>query len=166
MRLRSRATSLLLGAESRVANPLVARVLRSSLHPLLSQWLLLLSYEGRRSGRRYTTPTLYRRTAAGVTLFTPAGATNRWRNFRGGHPISMLVRGTWHRGEGEVVTDDDAVLEHLRWLTGPLRPIANSLGARDRLDAWLERHARDYVLVRVSFAEGSRRDRSRRRRGG
>lgn len=93
MTLRRRLAAIPRRIESRIANPLVAGVLRSRFHPLLSRWFLLLSYEGRRSGRHYTTPTLYRQTSDGVVLFTPADSTNWWRNFRDGHPLSVLVRG-------------------------------------------------------------------------
>ncbi len=34
-------------------NPLVAKILRSPLHPLLSPGLMLIEYSGRRSGRHY-----------------------------------------------------------------------------------------------------------------
>ena len=42
-------------------NPLVAAVLRSPFHWLLSFGLMLITVTGRRSGRRYTIPVGYQR---------------------------------------------------------------------------------------------------------
>lgn len=151
MPLLRRLASIARRAESHLANPVVAGVLRSRLHPLLSLRLLLLSYEGRRSGHRYTTPALYRRTGGGVVLFTPVAATNWWWNFRGGHPADVLVRGEWRRGEGEVVSDEDAVVEHLRWTVGPIRRAGAALGHPVPGDARLRNAASSFVLVRVTF---------------
>jgi len=159
MSLRRRLAGLPRRLESRFANPVVARVLASPFHPLLSRWLLLLSYEGRRSGRRYTTPTMYRRTPDGVVLFTPAEATNWWRNFRGGYSLTVLLRGEWRRGEGEVVSDESAVLDHLRWLAWPLRRVGRFVGATASIDERLERAAPSFVLVRVTFDESPETDR-------
>jgi len=153
MSLEGHLASLARSAESRLANPVVAAVLRSSLHPLLSRWLLLFSYEGRRSGHRYTTPAMYRRTDRGAVLFTPAEATTWWRNFRGGHPVEVLVRGEWHHGEGEVVTDEDAVVDHLRWLTAPLRRLSRLVGRTVPSETQLREAAPSYVLVRVTFED-------------
>ncbi|MFC6726928.1 hypothetical protein ACFQE1_21625, partial [Halobium palmae] len=98
-------TTIVRRIESHVVSPLVTLALASRCHALLSRRLLLLSYEGRRSGRRFTTPTLYRPLdgrseegdddgdpshASGVALFTPAAETNWWKNFRGGHPCRVL----------------------------------------------------------------------------
>lgn len=146
-------TSVARRAESRIANPVVEAVLRSPAHPLLSRWLLLLSYEGRRSGRRYVTPAMYRRTPRGVVLFTPAEATNWWRNFRGGHPIDVLVRGTWHHGSGTVVRDEDDVVDHLRWMLGPVRSASRLLGREVPGASRLREAAPSYVLVRVDFED-------------
>lgn len=145
--------SLAREGERRVANPAVAAVLRSPAHPLLSGRLLLLSYVGRRSGRRYTTPAMYRDRPDGVDLFTPADATAWWRNFRGGHPADVLVRGAWRAGRGEVVPGEAAVAEHLRWMVGPLWPVAGALDRADALEARLRGFAPRAVLVRVTFDE-------------
>ena len=44
---------------NRFINPFVKAVLRSPVHRLLSGSLVLLTYTGRRSGRRYTLPVMY-----------------------------------------------------------------------------------------------------------
>lgn len=141
--------------ERRAANPIVAAILRSPLHFLLSRRLLLLAYEGKRSGRYYDTPVLYREAGSQLVLFTPAEGTNWWKNFREGHPTSVLLRGGWHDGVGEVVTDEDAALEHLHWLLDPaLRLSRLLLGHPLPSEKRLQRAATAVVLVRVTLEEG------------
>jgi hypothetical protein len=45
----------------RAINPIICALLRSPLHRLLSEQMLLLTYAGRRSGRRFTLPLGYAR---------------------------------------------------------------------------------------------------------
>jgi hypothetical protein len=49
------------GFRNRLVNPVVRLLLRSRLHPLLSGSLLILSYQGRRTGRWRSLPCMYAR---------------------------------------------------------------------------------------------------------
>jgi hypothetical protein len=51
-------------------NVIVRFLLRSPLHSRLSNTLLLLTYVGRTSGKRYTNPVVYTRQGNLVTVFT------------------------------------------------------------------------------------------------
>jgi len=63
------------------AKPLVAAILRSPLHPLLSFGLLLISFEGRRTGRRYSFPVGYQQRGETITvLASRARRKSWWRN--------------------------------------------------------------------------------------
>jgi hypothetical protein len=119
----------------RVANGLVARLLRSRLHPLLSGRLLLLTYRGRRTRRRYTFPLLYARDGEGLLLVAlhPEGQT-WWRNVDGAD-VELLVAGRSRRGRAEVTPDRDRA----RRAFAAARP-----WARPAL-----RRAREAVFVRV-----------------
>ena len=76
------------------AKPLVAAILRSPLHPLLSFGLMLISFEGRKTGRRYTFPVGYQQRGATITvLASRARRKSWWRNFREPRPVELLVRG-------------------------------------------------------------------------
>lgn len=154
MSLRGRLVARWMALERRVANPAVAAILRSPLHSLLSWRLLLLAYEGTRSGRYYETPVLYRERDGRVVLVTPGAATNWWRNFEGGHPVSILLRGEWRDGVGEVVIDEDAALEHLRWLVAPVRRASRVvLGRSLPSDDWLQQAAAAVVLVVLTLED-------------
>jgi hypothetical protein len=60
---------------NRAVNPLVRWLLRSRLHWLVSRRLTLISYTGRRSGRRYTIPVGYR--IAGLQVTITVGSPDR-----------------------------------------------------------------------------------------
>lgn len=76
----------------RVINPVVAGVLRSPLHPILSGNTLLLYYQGRRSGRAYRTPVSYHQHDDEIHCF--AGREHRWwRNLQNAGSVVVLLRG-------------------------------------------------------------------------
>ena len=94
------------------AKPLVAAILRAPLHPLLSFGLLLISFEGRRTGRRYAFPVGYQWSGETITvLASRARRKSWWRNFREPRPVEVLVRGKRLTGEGRAVAAEGAVVK-------------------------------------------------------
>src|SRR5262249_44718162 len=88
-------------------NPIVAAVLRSRAHWLLSRGLTLITVTGRRSGRRYTIPVGYLETAdAVVVLVNDAPSKTWWRNYLDGGPIEVLLRGIRRAGEARTLAPD------------------------------------------------------------
>src|SRR4051795_8923348 len=87
-------------AMNRTVNPLLAGVLRSPAHRLMSGQLALITYTGRKTRREYTIPVLYRDRGDEVTI--AVGWPDRkvwWRNLTGaGGPVSLVVRGERVRG--------------------------------------------------------------------
>jgi hypothetical protein len=90
-----------LSVRNRVVNPLVRALLRSPAHRVMSRGVLLLTYTGRRSGRRYTLPVQYARADHGLILW-PA------------HPrpqavvAQLRVAGRELHGTAQVLVDDPA----------------------------------------------------------
>ena len=80
-------------------NPLIRLVLKSPLRPLLSSWLLVLSYRGRKSGKRYDLPVQFTQSAETLWII-PMMAEQKiwWRNLRGGAQVEVFLRG--HRRQG------------------------------------------------------------------
>jgi len=90
-------------------NPVVAGVLRSPLHPLLSGGLMLLRVTGRRTGRHYWIPVGYRRDGDTITvLVSRARRKQWWRNYREPGPVEVLLRGRSLRGEASLVPPESA----------------------------------------------------------
>ena len=79
-----------------VGDVLVVGVLRSPLHRVLSGAVDVVRYRGRRSGRRFSTPTQYVRRGDEVLILVGHPETKTWwRNFRDPRELEVLVRGRW-----------------------------------------------------------------------
>src|SRR5919201_568640 len=87
-------------AMNRTVNPALKAILRSPAHRIASGRLALITYTGRKSGREYTIPVLYRDRGDEITI--AVGWPDRkvwWRNLTGGGgPVRLVVRGHDVRG--------------------------------------------------------------------
>jgi F420H(2)-dependent quinone reductase len=93
----------------RIGNAFVIALLRSPLHRLASRSLLLLSYRGRRSGRRITMPVVFAEDEEGLVVFVGGAERKRWwRNMRGGSAVDVRLRGRTMHGMAKVVADGAA----------------------------------------------------------
>lgn len=77
------------------------------MHVLLSPWFMLISYEGRKSGRRFTIPVVYKSVNGAVIVVTPTAETNWWKNFKSGRQCRLWVEGKKRPATGQVVTGDE-----------------------------------------------------------
>jgi deazaflavin-dependent oxidoreductase (nitroreductase family) len=92
---------------NRFINPVVRLLLRSPLHGLLSASLLLLTYQGRKSGQAYTLPVQY--VQSGQTFYIVVGMAGQkrwWRNLIGGAPVRLQVRGKELPATAEAISGD------------------------------------------------------------
>jgi hypothetical protein len=74
---------------------------------IFDRYITVISYTGRRSGDRFSTPVFYRRKGDTVTIRVALpDKKNWWRNFEGeGGPITLDLRGTQRTGRGTAVRD-------------------------------------------------------------
>lgn len=143
--------------ERYVANPLLRVVLRSPLHGLVSDSLLLLSYEGRRSGDRFRTPVAYERDGDEFVVTTFREAGTWWRNFQDGHPATVWLRGDSVDVYGRAYTDEDVVAEWLETLVERDARILSLFDVPESPDdADLATVAADLVVVRFAIPEDGR----------
>jgi deazaflavin-dependent oxidoreductase (nitroreductase family) len=81
-------------------------VLRSPLHRALSSSLMVLSYDGRRSGRRYEVPLQYVRHGEGIAVWAGnAEAKTWWRNFTEPATVEVVLGGRTRQGKAHLVGD-------------------------------------------------------------
>ena len=145
-----------MGGFAKVMNKIPAAILRSPLHPLVSGKYLLLSFTGRKSGRRYTTPVAYLREGDAFLMTTDSPW---WKNLRQGEvgagvPVIARVEGREYEGIGEAVTDHAEITRVLgRFLEaqpGYGKFVGVKRGAGGRVDpSGVEAAARGRVVVRV-----------------
>lgn len=95
-------------AVMRLFNNIPKLLLRSPLHRLMSDKVLLLSFSGRKSGKRYTLPLSYAQ--SGDTLLL--GTETAWyKNLRGGVPVQVRLRGQRRSGRAEIIDDEAGMRE-------------------------------------------------------
>lgn len=82
-------------------------LLRSPVHGMISKSILLITFTGRKSGKRYTTPVSYSQDDGQVTIFTHA---DWWKNLRDGAPVSLRIRGQELQGLPEPVSEDQQAI--------------------------------------------------------
>jgi hypothetical protein len=88
-----------------VINPTMRCLLRSPLHGLASGSLMLITFTGRRSGRRFTTPVRYIRRGDAIRCFT-SSESKWWRNLKGGAEVTLRIAGRDRRYRATAIHDD------------------------------------------------------------
>ncbi len=94
----------------RFVNPALKALLRSPLHRPISNALLVLSFQGRKSGKRFSIPVGYVRHGDRLWLLTHS---NWWKNLRD-VPVSVLLQGKDVRGTASPVRERAAKAEVAR----------------------------------------------------
>ena len=93
-------------------NPIVIWLLRSPFHRLLSASTMLVTYQGRKSGREITLPVNYVR--HGEQLLTMSVRSRSWwRNFRQGGPATLRLHGKDIAVQADLVSDEQELLSGL-----------------------------------------------------
>jgi hypothetical protein len=90
-------------------NPLTIWLLRSPLHVLLDRSTLLISYQGRVSGRQITVPVNYVRVGEQVLVLTLRRRT-WWRGFYPGGPATLRLKGRDVPAHGEAMLEVEQML--------------------------------------------------------
>ena len=113
----------LLGTLLRIWNPVMKAILRSPVHWPLSRWFAVISWTGRKTGRRYSTPVSY---VLGDSAMWVTTGDRWWRNV--GRGMELRLRGHAREATPTVITDPaESLREHqrlfrkhrwFRWLSG------------------------------------------------
>ena len=83
--------------------PLVIAILRSPAHRLLSRDILLLSWTGTKSGKRYTLPISYTELHGHLYLCTRPDGSGWWRHLRRTREVEVVLRGARLRATATVL---------------------------------------------------------------
>ena len=134
-------------------NPIMVRMLYSSLHGILSGNMMVLNYTGRKSGKAYRLPVSYKR--IDDTLLTGSYKHRTWwRNLRGGVPVIVRLQGKDVTGQAEVIEDEQGVMDGIKAYIGGDPRIARMFSVKLGMDGQpetesLRQVARDQVIVRT-----------------
>ena len=95
-----------------ISNFFMKAIVNSPLHPLLGSHFAVITFEGRKSGKRYSTPINVTRDG---DTFTAVSLRNRnwWRSLRGGRLAQLRVVGKQYIVCGEVLEEHGAVVTGL-----------------------------------------------------
>jgi hypothetical protein len=99
----------------RAANRVVRPILSSPLHPVLSRWLMLITYTGARTGREYAVPVAYYRWAPDE-VWAFAARTGWMSNLRDGRTVRVRIHGCELPARPAVVEDRESVAHLLQEL--------------------------------------------------
>lgn len=142
-----------------VANVVTRPLLCSRLHPLLSGQLMVLSYTGPRSERRYSFPIGYFDWNDGEVL---AFSSRKWPfGLARGRDLELLIRGTAHPANVDVVRDPErkaALLREFAERKGPRaarRLMLGLPGDRPPTPHELGEAAAKTTILRFRLADGS-----------
>lgn len=93
-------------------NPIIKFLLRSPMHGLFSDSLMLITFKGRISGRKFTTPVRYIRYENLILCFS--SSENRWwRNLQGGAEVKLNIKREERMYLAEATTERE---ETQKWL--------------------------------------------------
>lgn len=94
----------------RYVNRIMKALLLSPMHPLISKNTMLLTFPGRKSGRRYAVIVRYVGGEGPIEVFTDS---KWWINLREPTPVEMRIRGKTQTGIAAAVTDPITVADRL-----------------------------------------------------
>lgn len=136
----------------RIANQIVLFLLRTPLHGLVSNVLLLLTFKGRKSGKSFTTPLGYTQQGKTITLFTDHPW---WKNLRANPSVTITLKGKTFEGVAEVIAEDrdaieKALLAFVRERPQAARAYSVTMDAAGQPDpASVNAAANRFTLIRV-----------------
>ncbi len=107
-------------------NDFMAWVLRSPLHGMLSNGMMLITITGRKTGKTYTTPVGYYMEDGTMWVITSRERT-WWKNLQGGAKVDLLLKRKPVTGIADVDLDEKSVevrmVEYLRHVPQAAKPM-------------------------------------------
>lgn len=110
-------------------NDFMSWVLRSPLHGMLSNGMMLITVTGCKTGTKYTTPVEYFREDGYLWVMTNRNRT-WWRNLRGGAEVSLLLKRKSVTAIAETELDEKAVETRMSEYVKHVPQAAKPLGIR------------------------------------
>ncbi len=107
-------------------NDFMAWVLRSPLHGMLSNGMMLMTITGRKTGKTYTTPVGYYEEGEYLWVIT-SRERKWWKNLQGGAKVDLLLKRKPVQGFADTDLDEKSVearmVEYLRHVPQAAKPM-------------------------------------------
>lgn len=139
-------------------NPIMSWLLRSPLHFVVSKNMMLMSYIGHKSGKRYSTPMNY--IEIGDVLNTISSRERVWwRNLRAGADVILRLRGAEIPARARAIEGQAEVTDKLYLILKTAPQLAKYLGVRINADGRpnfedVVRLAQEKVIVSSKLEHG------------
>jgi deazaflavin-dependent oxidoreductase (nitroreductase family) len=142
----------------KIANAFVVPILRSPLHGMMSKSIVLLTYIGKKSGRRYTIPVQYAEDAGTIYIFVGNHKQkNWWRNLQGdGAQVHLQLRGRAMKGDAKLLLGNTVeAVDGLAVYARHYPQLAKSQGLKPASDGTYSRNdlakfAEQAVIVKIT----------------
>lgn len=135
-------------------NDFMSWVLRSPLHGMLSDGILLLTITGRKTGKEFIFPVGYYRENGYLWVITSRDRT-WWKNLRGGAEVSLLLKRKPVKALADTDLDEKAVEARMYEYVKHVPQAAKSLGIRiqngNANAEDIARTAKDRLFVRLQL---------------
>jgi len=135
-------------------NDFMAWVLRSPLHGMLSNGIMLLTITGRKSGKKYTTPVGYYVEGNYMWVITSRERT-WWKNLQGGAKVDLLLKRKPVTGFADVDLDEKSVevrmVEYLRHVPQAAKQMKVRMEDGKPNQEDVANTAKDRLFVKIKF---------------
>jgi len=133
-------------------NDFMSWVLRSPLHGMLSNSMMLITVTGCKTGKKYTTPVEYFREDGYLWVMTNRNRT-WWRNLCGGAEVSLLLKRKPVTAIAETELDEKAVearmIEYIKHVPQAAKPLGIRMENGNANAEDIARTAKDRLFVKI-----------------
>ncbi len=113
----------------KILNPIINTILKSPLHPLISEHSLVVRYIGRESGKERSFPAYYQRTGRTMQILVEK-TEEEWRSLKNGANVGVILKGVELRGWAEAIQDPKTIDDSFTRLLDTIPELSNELGIR------------------------------------
>ena len=87
----------------RILNPIMKSILKSPFHKMMSGQIMIITFQGAKSGKEYATPVSYSMENETVHCFTHA---TWWKNFTSKPEVKLRIQGQDFEGSAKAIKGD------------------------------------------------------------
>jgi deazaflavin-dependent oxidoreductase (nitroreductase family) len=136
-------------------NDFMSWVLRSPLHGMLSDGMMLITVTGRKTGKTYTTPVGFYKEGGYLWVVTSRDRT-WWRNLQGGADVGLLLKRQPVDGFAETELDCEAVetrmFEYIQHVPQAAKPLGIRVENKAPNAEDIARTAKDRLFVKIKLS--------------